>query len=121
MSYLSSGSPEVAFGEMVLLKPVNTDNDAYIPNGQMRYKILNEQLEQYNRWLRFVNPSRPGREVRNAGKLMQRSIHDLNAIVANMVLELDSKLGEIQDHTAAFIDTIKAGGYWEKDGDLLGK
>lgn len=106
--------------EMVLLQPISTRAEGSSKAEKSRKETINERLETYNRWLAFVPPGKPGRGVRNAAMELQQSVHDLNTTIADLMIQVDRKIADLQDRTADFVVAVQDGGTWQTEGDLLG-
>ena len=106
--------------EMVLLQPISTRSDGASKDEKTRVDKINERLDTYNRWLAFVPDSRPGRSVRTAAQEMQQSVHDLNEMIASMMIKVDQKIADLADRTEGFVAAVQDGGTWQTRGDLLG-
>jgi hypothetical protein len=107
--------------EMVLLQPIATKSDALIKEEKTRCETANEALVKYNRWLAFVQPSKPGKNVRGAAMELQNSVHELNSFISGMMLQIDQKLANLQDQTESFVEAVQEEGGWQTTGDLLGE
>ncbi|KAK5175187.1 uncharacterized protein LTR77_000324 [Saxophila tyrrhenica] len=105
--------------EMVLLHPISTRSDGVSKEEKTRVVMVNEQLEKYNRWLPFIQSSKPGRNVRNAGTDLQVAVHDLNALVAGMMIKIDQRIADVQEAAEDFVEAVRQDGGWQTNGDLL--
>jgi hypothetical protein len=90
--------------EMVLLEPIATRADGASKEEKSRVEKINDQLVRYNRWLTFVGT--PGNGVRSTATDLQLSVHELNAQIANMMLQVDQKIAQLQDTTEAFVEAV---------------
>lgn len=107
--------------EMTLLKPISTRADGASKEEKTRVEQINQRLTDYNRWLTFVPKSAPGRQVRAAAGGVQESVHELNSLIARMMMQVDQKIADLQDKTELFIEAVQDGGSWQANGDLLGE
>lgn len=106
--------------EMVLLHPISTRADGQSKEEKTRVVSVNDQLEKYNRWLAFTQPSRPGKNVRSTATDLQLAVHELNALIASMMIKVDQKIADIQGSTEDFVQAVVNEGAWQTNGDLLG-
>lgn len=106
---------------MCLLKPISTRADGASKEEKTRVESINSRLVDYNRWLTFVPRTAPGKQVREAAGGVQESVHELNSLIAKMMMQVDQKIADLQDKTELFIEAVQDGGSWQANGDLLGE
>lgn len=108
--------------EMVLLKPMQTLYT--MKNGPgvqetTRVESVNEQLLKYNRWLSLVKASNPDKAVRTAATDLQRSVHEVNSYIATILMEVDQKILDLQEHTENFVNAVKKADSKQLTRDIL--
>ena len=90
--------------EMVLLQEIATPSDVgHSRVERIRSTSVNEQLERYNRWLPFVKLSNPGAKVRSTAMELQQTVHEINSMVAEMMIKFDRKIIELYICMSSFL------------------
>ncbi|KAK3704171.1 hypothetical protein LTR37_014011 [Vermiconidia calcicola] len=107
--------------EMVLFKPMTSSStEPCVPGEESsRTASVREIFEKYNRWLALVKMARSMKEVRATAMDLQQSVHELNTFFAEMMMQVDREILDLQDKTEAFVESIQQSDEWQTDGDLL--